>query len=130
MIKTIPLYDEVESGKDISSDTLLQYVIDRLDSLEKNLNIKMRSMSNQFSGQNEVQEFSIIFTQDKKFTREEREEILEVFMRHNIRKFRTQEMGNIYGVRFDFHGKDSKSMLDDIENFVNMKEKLNYLIIK
>lgn len=39
VINKIPLYNEVESGTDVSNERLLQYVIDRLDSLEKNLNI-------------------------------------------------------------------------------------------
>lgn len=34
-INTIPLYKEVESGEDVSSEKLLSYVINRLDSIEK-----------------------------------------------------------------------------------------------
>lgn len=40
VINRIPLYDEVESGKNVPSETLMQYVIDRLDSIEKNINSK------------------------------------------------------------------------------------------
>ena len=46
VINKIPLYNEVESGKDVSKDKLLQYVIDRLDSLEKNMNLSVQKMSN------------------------------------------------------------------------------------
>lgn len=35
VISKIPLYNEVEAGKDVSGDKLSQYIIDRLDSLEK-----------------------------------------------------------------------------------------------
>ena len=40
VINRIPLYDEVESGRNVPSETLMQYVIDRLDSIEKNINGK------------------------------------------------------------------------------------------
>lgn len=36
-IQKIPLYKEVESGEKVSSEALLSYVIDRLDSLEKSI---------------------------------------------------------------------------------------------
>lgn len=43
VIGKIPLYNEVESGSEVSTEKLLQYVIDRLDSLENNQNIKMQN---------------------------------------------------------------------------------------
>ena len=36
-VNTIPLYKDVESGKEVSNDKLLTYVIDRLNSIEKNI---------------------------------------------------------------------------------------------
>lgn len=48
-IGKIPLYNEVESGSDVSTEKLLQYVIDRLDSLEKKQNIKMETKSEETS---------------------------------------------------------------------------------
>lgn len=45
VINKIPLYNEVESGKDVSNDKLLQYVIDRLDSLEKSVKFKTQITS-------------------------------------------------------------------------------------
>lgn len=49
VINRIPLYDEVESGKNVPSETLMQYVIDRLDSIEKNINSKAQGERNKTS---------------------------------------------------------------------------------
>lgn len=37
-ISKIPLYNEVESGKDVSNETMLSYIIDRLDSIQLSIN--------------------------------------------------------------------------------------------
>ena len=34
-VRTIPLFNEVEAGKEVSNDKLLEYVIERLDSIER-----------------------------------------------------------------------------------------------
>lgn len=38
VISKVPLYNVIESGKNVSSEQLLQYVINRLDTIEKNIN--------------------------------------------------------------------------------------------
>lgn len=46
VVGKISLYNEVESGgKNVSSEKLMQYVIDRLDSLEKNINLREQNAS-------------------------------------------------------------------------------------
>lgn len=49
VINRIPLYDEVESGKNVPSEKLMQYVIDRLNSIEKNMNNKSQGELNKIS---------------------------------------------------------------------------------
>lgn len=48
-IKTIPLYNEVESGavtgEDVSSGKMMQYIIDRLDTIEKNMSTTNQSIT-------------------------------------------------------------------------------------
>lgn len=38
VISKVPLYNDIESGKDVSSEQMLQYIINRLDTIEKNIN--------------------------------------------------------------------------------------------
>lgn len=49
VIKNVPMYRKVESGESVSNETLLQYIVDRLDSLEKNMNIKNQSANKKSS---------------------------------------------------------------------------------
>ena len=126
VIKTVPIYDEVESGKDISSDKLLQYVIDRLDSLEKKLNLKMQISSDKNSDQVGNRMFSIVFRQNKKFTDDEMDEILEIFLKHHIKSFFTNDVENIFEVQFDIQGKNIVGIVEDLNDFVGKKDNLIY----
>ncbi len=126
VIKTVPIYDEVESGKDISSDKLLQYVIDRLDSLEKKLNLKMQISSDKNSDQVGNRMFSIVFRQNKKFTDDEMDEILEIFLKHDIKSFFTNDVENIFEVQFDIQGKNIVGIVEDLNDFVGKKDNLIY----
>lgn len=126
VIKTVPIYDEVESGKDISSDKLLQYVIDRLDSLEKKLNLKMQISSDKNSDQVGNRMFSIVFRQNKKFTDDEMDDILEIFLKHDIKSFFTNDVENIFEVQFDIQGKNIVGIVEDLNDFVGKKDNLIY----
>ncbi len=126
VIKTVPIYDEVESGKDISSDKLLQYVIDRLDSLEKKLNLKMQISSDKNSDQAGNRMFSIVFRQNKKFTDDEMDDILEIFLKHDIKSFFTNDVENIFEVQFDIQGKNIVGIVEDLNDFVGKKDNLIY----
>jgi hypothetical protein len=42
-ISKIPLYNAVESGESVSNQNLISYLIDRLDSLEKSINLDRRA---------------------------------------------------------------------------------------
>lgn len=44
VLKRIPLINEVESGKDVSSEKLLEYFINRFDSLEKSLKVRTQNI--------------------------------------------------------------------------------------
>lgn len=47
VINKIPLYNAVESGRDVSIEELLKYVIDRLDSLDKKQSVNMQNKQNE-----------------------------------------------------------------------------------
>lgn len=126
VINKIPLYNEVESGKEVSNDKLLQYVIDRLDSLENNINLKMQTTSDKFLDQNKGRKISIIFDQDKKFTDKEIDEIIDIFLKYDIKEFYTRNVENFFEVKFDFPEKNLMHIVEDINDFVNMKENLRY----
>lgn len=49
VINTIPLYNEVESGENVSEKQMLQYIMDRLNSLERNINFKGKNASKEVS---------------------------------------------------------------------------------
>lgn len=128
VIKRIPLYNEVESGTPVSNDKALQYVIERLDSLEKNINLKAQLTSDNFLDQNGNRRVSIIFNQDKKFTDKETDEILDIFLKYDIREFYTRNVENIFEVKFDSQEKNLMRIVEDVNDFVNMKENLRYRV--
>lgn len=126
VISKIPLYKEVESGENVSNDKALQYVIDRLDSLEKNINYKIQATSDMSLNRMERKELLIIFKQVEMITDEEIDEILEIFMKYNIREFNTKLEGNIYKVKFDVSDTSVWRIVRDVSEYVNIKENLSF----
>ncbi len=104
IIGKIPLYNEVESGDDVSVEVLLQYMIDRLDSLDKNQNTKKKNKLGETSEKQVVlqikeklsddsknnadleQELTILFINDEPFVDEEFYEILAVIKIYAIKE--------------------------------------------
>lgn len=71
VINRIPLYKEVESGEKVSSDKVLQYVVARLDSLEKNMTINTVNTTKEFK-------FTLLFKKEGIFETGEIEDILRL----------------------------------------------------
>ena len=85
VIDRIPLYNEVESGKNVSNDKVLQYIIDRLDSLDKSINFKMQDMSREVPKYFRIGRIMITFTKDKAFISNEINEILGIFVNYDAK---------------------------------------------
>lgn len=125
VISKIPLYNEVEYGKDVSSEKVLQYVIDRLDSLERNINFKIKTTSVKSLDWDGCLKLSITFKKVEMFTDEEAEDILEIFIKYGIYEFDAKKAGNIFKVKFDVPVDSIVSIVSDVTEFVNMKENLS-----
>lgn len=78
VINKIPLYNEVESGKEVSNEQLLQYVIDRLDSLEKNINIEVQYKSGITTYNEYMKMLSFAFYNNKPFDSNDIDEIIDI----------------------------------------------------
>lgn len=85
VVNRIPLYNEVESGKDVSSDKVLQYIIDRLDSLEKNINLKMQDTSREVSKNFKRRKIMVEFKKEEPFTKNEEYAILNIFLLYSAK---------------------------------------------
>lgn len=125
LINRLPLYNEIESGKKVSSDKVLQYVIDRLDSLERNINLKIQKTSVKSSDRDGYLRFSIIFKKVEIFTDDEIEDILEIFIKYGIFDFNAKKAENIFEVKFDAPGNSIVGIVSDVNEYVNMKENLS-----
>lgn len=125
VISKIPLYKEVESGENVSNDKALQYVIDRLDSLERNINLKIQKTSVKSSDRDGYLKLSLIFKKVEMFTDDETEDILEIFIKYGIFEFNAKKAGNIFEVKFDAPGNSIVGIVSDVTEYVSMKENLS-----
>lgn len=83
-ISTIPLYEEVEQKKDVSSEKMLSYIIDRLNYIENNIANNMGSKKNQ---RKEYIEIQLAF-----------EECKDVEIRENIISMLLEKYGDIINI--------------------------------
>lgn len=80
VINKIPLYNDVESGNDVPNDRVLQYIIDRLDSLEKNINLKMQNTPREISKSLRKHKILIEFEKDESFKEYEVSELSNILV--------------------------------------------------
>lgn len=120
-IRKIPIYKEVESGEKVSSETMMSYIIDRLDSLEKTIentkkgvNLTKKTISVQFLDLSN----EIILTQEFK---------------DNFMKMLSAYGGLIYKVNFNtsyinifISGENIEKHIADLVN--DIKETLDLLV--
>lgn len=135
VVNSIPLYNEVESGKNVSSDKALQYIIDRLDSLEKKINVKVQSGSEKNSKSVYESTLCIEFRKDGLFNESEVDEIVD-----NIKSYvpgmsyYMYEISddNIFEVRFIISDPDNinmRKLYGDIQKYIDsLKKKIVFRI--
>lgn len=86
VINKIPLYNKVESGEGVSSETQMQYIIDRLDSLEKNINIGIRNKADElpkYVNINDSYRIKLEFESSKPLKNKEVNELKSIFYNSN-----------------------------------------------
>lgn len=78
VINKIPLYNDVESGENVSEKQLLQYIIDRVDSLEKSINFKGQNASAEVLKKTRKRKITIEFfkLKDESFENDEVDKIM------------------------------------------------------
>ncbi|MBD5508684.1 MAG: hypothetical protein HDR05_11735 [Lachnospiraceae bacterium] len=78
VINKIPLYNDVESGENVSEKQLLQYIIDRVDSLEKSINFKGQNASTEVLKKTRKRKITIEFfkLKDESFENDEVDKIM------------------------------------------------------
>ena len=118
VVDRIPLYNEVESGKNVSTDKVLQYIIDRLDSLERNINLKMQDTSKEFSNYFIRGKIMITFKkEDKSFTRNEVYEILSIFRIYDAKNLKYDNAENNLEVSCNI----SEKSLEELKNHLDKR---------
>ena len=130
VINKIPLYNEVEAGKDVSGDKLSQYIIDRLDSLEKMISSIALGTLNKARNDNCILEY--IFRNEEGFNSDNEKEIKDILSKYAISndQYISRSKKNIScGIKIKRN--DIKDIESDILNWMNRGENRgNYEIIK
>ena len=120
----------MESGENVSEKQLLQYIIDRVDSLEKSINFKGQNASEKNSKSAYEYEICVEFEQDKAFERSEINEIIHVFFVYSIGTVTTEHFGfgNIIEVKCVINERDKVDLINDLEKQIVSKKKIEYRI--
>lgn len=130
VINKIPLYNEVESGMDVSNESLLQYVIDRLDSLEKNLNIRGQTKVYTVvkdDGEKQIL-LKISFMQNKSINKDKiKMELINILAPYCLRNLPEiiikEEIMEIY---FIIKSTDEENIRYDIDKWVDSQKNIEY----
>jgi len=130
VVNKIPLYNEVESGKEVSNERLLQYVIDRLDSLEKNINVKMQNKLERSSQGPSEMPVDLEFIKDKPFEQSEKDEIIKIISRYKVKFLHTMEDNNknFFRVGCIINTEDWIDLENDLEDEIISKKKIKIRI--
>ena len=127
-INKIPLYDEVEAGKSVPSEKLMQYVIDRLDSLEKNINVSIQNTPREISKSLGRRKIMVVFKKDEPFKEDETNEILNVFSFHYSEDLGVSRNENSLSVLCTIYEKELERLKDDL-NWQIMDKKISYDVL-
>lgn len=129
-IKRIPLYNEVESGKTVPNDKVLQYVIERLDSLEKNISLKRKNESKDISKGVMKRKLMVEFTKDKPFKDNEVNEILDVFALYAPMDMQvTNNSNKTFDVFCTVNDREIKELIEDIDQRIELKKDISYQVM-
>ena len=112
VINKVPLYNKVESGESASSETQMQYIIERLDSLERNLNVRTWSKADEppiNSNKNDMYRLLYIFESDKLFVDKEINELAIIFSKYckDIKFLRTTKKNLLFFTKTNIDNDDS-----------------------
>ena len=130
VINKIPLYNEVESGKDVSKDKLLQYVIDRLDSLEKNMNLSVQKMSNSVVKNTNKVSILVLFEKSIPFKKDEINKILDFFALYDPFAQKVDQVNNSFSVVCGIREKDMIEFEIELKQIVhNLNKNISYNIM-
>lgn len=130
VINKIPLYNEVESGKDVSKDKLLQYVIDRLDSLEKNMNLSMQKMSNSVVKNTSKVSMLVSFEKSIPFKKDEINKILDFFALYDPFAQKIDQFDKSFSVTCGIREKDMLEFETELKQIVhNLNKNISYNIL-
>ena len=83
----IPLYNKVESGEGVSSETQMQYIIDRLNSLEKTINIRIRSKEDEVANEvvkSDKYRIKLLFESNQPLKEKEIDEIIDILQKYSF----------------------------------------------
>lgn len=133
VISRIPLYNEVEFGKDVSNDKVLQYVIDRLDSLEKSINIrsqvKLDTAAKELllTNDGEVTIEIAIFTNERSVEKGWMKELMNILAPYSLEKLPEFEVNeDTIHILVTIKNKNEKEMRYGIDKWVTSKENIKY----
>lgn len=129
VINRLPLHNEVESGRSVSNDKLLQYVIDRLDSLEENINIMMKNNSEEFCIDSSNRYLIMCFKKETPFEENEVKEIQRFFMMYSLRPYfeETENTLDVHFVNRDYN--IISDLYDAIDRWIESKKNISYYVI-
>lgn len=130
VVNKIPLYNEVESGKDVSNDKLLWYVIDRLDSLEENMNVFLQKTTKPVVENINVSNLLIAFEKNIPFKKDETNAILRLFTLYDPRARILNQSGKSFSVKCDINEKDILKLETELRHMFldeNISYKITYI---
>lgn len=134
VINKIPLYNEVESGTDVSNERLLQYVIDRLDSLEKNLNISGQvKLDTVVKNDRKIKIYlTILFMKNKSIDKDNiLVELMDIISPHCVSKLPEVDMEEeSIDIVFFIKCTDEEEIRYDIDKWVVSKKNITYTWVK
>lgn len=116
VISKIPLYKEVESGENVSNDKALQYVIDRLDSLEKNINLKTINTTNKLKCQ-------LKFMKDENFDGDEITDIINIIWTYDSMNSMLYKNDDSFVVNCTLENNSQlKNLVDDLNQYIRNRK--------
>lgn len=129
VINKIPLYNEVESGEGASIETQMQYIIERLDSLERNINARTWSEEDNppvDSYKNDIYRIEFIFESDKPFEGKERKKLDNMFSRYSNKCKFVSLAGKKIMYDININVKDYAALLLNVKEWIRMNNHIKF----
>ncbi|MBD5631790.1 MAG: hypothetical protein HDP34_00980 [Clostridia bacterium] len=129
VINKIALYNKVESGEGASSETQMQYIIERLDSLERNISIRTWSKSDKVPDhfrKSDKYRLEFKFESKKPFELKEKDEIRNIFSNCYKEDKWFTEIGNNLFFTVYINKENYSSLLGRINEWIAINEHITY----